>query len=127
MWLKEFSMLSEFPVLTTLIVLPILGALTLCFLKNDNESNKFIKFITLGNTLLTMGLAFIAWLCFDPNVESMQFVEYNGKLGVDGYAILFILLTAFLTFTCVLVSWDSIKIRLKEYFICFLLMESLIL
>ncbi len=127
MWLKELSMLSEFPVLTTLIVLPILGALALCFLKNDEKSNKYIKLITLGNTLVTMGLAFIVWLCFDPTTESMQFIEYKGKLGIDGYAILFILLTAFLTFTCVLVSWNSITSRLREYFICFLIMESLIL
>jgi NADH-quinone oxidoreductase subunit M len=46
-------------------------------------------------------------------------------MGVDGISVLFVLLSTFLTPLCILASWESIKVRVKEYMIAFLVLETL--
>ena len=41
-------------------------------------------------------------------------------MGVDGISILFVLLTTFIMPICILASWDSIKHRVSDYMIAFL-------
>ena len=48
-------------------------------------------------------------------------------MGVDGISVLFVLLTAFLMPLCILASWTSIKNRVLEYMIAFLVLETLII
>ncbi|PPR44376.1 MAG: hypothetical protein CFH18_00974, partial [Alphaproteobacteria bacterium MarineAlpha5_Bin8] len=45
-------------------------------------------------------------------------------IGVDGISLFMILLSTFLTPFCILASWDSIKKRIKEYMVAFLLLET---
>ena len=49
------------------------------------------------------------------------------SMGIDGISIIFIVLTSFLTFICVLASWESITDRVREYMVAFLIMESMML
>ncbi|MFQ5607197.1 MAG: menaquinone biosynthesis decarboxylase, partial [Candidatus Zixiibacteriota bacterium] len=49
------------------------------------------------------------------------------KMGVDGISMLFVVLTAFLMPLCILASWDAIKVRVKEYMIAFLVLETLMI
>ncbi|MEM9989306.1 MAG: NADH-quinone oxidoreductase subunit M, partial [Pseudomonadota bacterium] len=49
------------------------------------------------------------------------------KMGVDGISILFVLLTTFIMPICILASWESIKTRVAEYMIAFLVLETLII
>jgi len=49
------------------------------------------------------------------------------KLGVDGVSMPFVLLTAFLMPICIVASWSPIQTRVKEYMICFLALETLLL
>jgi NADH:ubiquinone oxidoreductase subunit 4 (subunit M) len=44
-------------------------------------------------------------------------------LGVDGISLFFILLTTLLIFLCILISWTSVEINIKEFLIAFLIME----
>ena len=46
-------------------------------------------------------------------------------MGVDGISLLFVLLSTLLTPICILASWESIEIRVKEYMIAFLVLETL--
>ena len=63
----------------------------------------------------------------------MQFTEkhawipslnINYHLGIDGISILFVLLSTLITILCVLISWNSIKAKAKEFYICILIMEG---
>ena len=73
---------------------------------------------------------------YDVEKNGYQFIEFhswfeqldiNYYVGVDGIAIPLILLTTFLIPICLLCSWKSIKKRVKEYVIYFLLLESLVI
>ena len=71
---------------------------------------------------------------FDPSSAAYQFVEryvwFAGAqyhMGVDGISILFVLLTAFLMPICILASWNTIKDRVVEYMIAFLVLETLVI
>lgn len=46
---------------------------------------------------------------------------------MDGVSLFFIILTALLVFLCILSSLDNIKVRLKDYFIAFLVLESFLM
>ncbi|MED5424117.1 MAG: NADH-quinone oxidoreductase subunit M, partial [Pseudomonadota bacterium] len=48
-------------------------------------------------------------------------------MGVDGISLFFVLLSAFLVPICILASWHSIKTRVKEFMIAFLILESLMI
>jgi NADH-quinone oxidoreductase subunit M len=49
-------------------------------------------------------------------------IEYF--IGIDGISLLLVLLTTFLTVICILCSWNDIKIKVKEYYCSFLLLET---
>jgi NADH-quinone oxidoreductase subunit M len=58
-------------------------------------------------------------------VEWMPGFNISYHMGLDGISMLFVLLTTLLTPICVLASWESIKVRVKEYMIAFLVMETM--
>jgi len=123
-WLTEHS-------LTTVIFLPLLGAVVITFLGRERTS--LIRWVTLLCSLLTfLGTA---WLYFalDSHRSGMQFEEFriwmvvppvNYHLGVDGLSMLLILLTGLLTPLSVLASWSSITHRTKEFFLFLLALET---
>ena len=92
------------------------------------------KWIALATTVATLALSILIVAQFDPNQTGFQFVEdvawFAGAryaMGVDGISVLFVLLTAFLLPLCILSSWSSIKTRLMEYLIAFLVLETLVI
>jgi NADH-quinone oxidoreductase subunit M len=86
-------------------------------------------------TSITFILSLALWIAFDPTTADFQFVEkhawlggaINYHMGVDGISVLFIILTTFLMVICILASWKSITVRVKEYMIAFLIMETLMI
>lgn len=128
--------MNSFPILTVLILLPILGAAFIFMVKNEKKSLIFIKSIALATTLLEFVISLYVWALYDPKNPSLQLVEkkpwiegYNiyYSLGIDGISIFFVLLTTFLLPICILSSWNSIEKRLKEYMISFLILEALVI
>ena len=123
----------NFPILSSLILLPIVGALFIFFINSDknNKSTKYVSlFISLANLLLSLYL----WLVFNKDTSNFQFVEnrewlgiINYKVGIDGISILFVILTTFITPLCILSVNSTIKYRLKEFLISILVMESLMI
>ena len=128
----------DFPLLTILIFLPAIGALLIIFGiqgdKKDVASNS--KHMALFTSLFTLAFALFMYARFDGTTGDFQFVEQNNwfrsvgiqyHLGVDGISVFFILLSALLTPICILASWESVKNRVREYMVAFLLLESLMI
>ena len=123
----------NFPILSSLILLPIVGALFIFFINSDknNKSSKYVSlFISLANLLLSLYL----WLVFNKDTSEFQFVEsrewlgiIDYKVGIDGISILFVILTTFITPLCIFSVNSTIKYRLKEFLISILVMESLMI
>jgi NADH-quinone oxidoreductase subunit M len=130
--------MSEFPVLSIIIFLPLIGALFLAlFVKGgDKNADKNAKNAALWVTIGTFIFSLSIWSGFDYSTASFQFVEkyewvkgYNVYyyLGIDGISIFFILLTTFLMPICILAGWNTITYRVREYMIAFLLLETMVI
>ena len=118
-----------FPILSTCIFMPLVGALVLLFMGKE----VLIKVTALAATLVTLVISLTLFANFDSQTPLFQFGEflpwvpsYNIRyaLGVDGITIMLIVLTALIAPICVLCSWKAIDKRVKEFMICILLMET---
>ncbi len=126
--------MKDWPILTTIILLPIVGAFFLAILKgNDEAADRNARWIALWTTLVTFAVSLVLLVQFDPTNSGFQFVEHHPWLsnsityyvGVDGLSLPFVILTTFLLPVSILASWTSITERVKEYMIAFLLLETL--
>jgi len=91
-----------------------------------------LRLIALNISCLTFIFSLFLWIFFNKSIGTFQFVSkflwipilnLNFVLGIDGISLFFVLLTTLLIPLCLLVSWKSIKINLKEFLIAFLIME----
>nr|AXI97809.1 NADH dehydrogenase subunit 4 [Gracilaria vermiculophylla] len=117
------------PLILTSIT-PLFGILILFIIPKTNEY--LCRLIALNIACLTFLLSLFLWIQFDSTTSLFQFSStYNWipsinlyyTIGIDGISLFFILLTTLLTVLCVLVSWGSVQTLVKEYLICFLLLE----
>ncbi|MGV2978798.1 NADH-quinone oxidoreductase subunit M [Camelimonas sp. ID_303_24] len=122
-----------FGILSGLVAVPVVGALLILALRGAKESVAAnARWIALATTIATFILSLVAWHRFDTASATFQLVESHAwiaetirfKLGVDGFSLPFIVLTAFLMPFCVLASWNSVEHRVREYFIAFLILEA---
>jgi len=125
-----------FPILSSLILLPSIGALFIIISKSDNISNfQSSKYVALFVSFLNFFISIYLWYIFDSNTSDFQFVEdrlwlkgfINYKVGIDGISILFIILTSLIAPLCIVSVNQTIKVKLKEFLIAILLMESLMI
>lgn len=125
-----------FPWLSALTYLPLLGVLVLLGLRGSEDAvAKLSKHIAFVTTLITLGLASYLALHFDSTKSGFQFVEdaawmggtIRYRMGVDGISFPFVLLSVFLMPFCVLASYGSIKTRIREYMIAFLVLETIMI
>jgi NADH-quinone oxidoreductase subunit M len=127
---------SDWPILSTVTFLPIVGVLFLLMVRGDDETvARNSRWVAIWTTGCTFVVSLLIWLNFDTTTADFQFVEEASwlgtgiryKMGVDGISMLFVILTTFLMPVCILASWDAIKDRVREYMIAFLLMETLMI
>ena len=130
------ALMFGFGILSGLIVLPLVGVAFILMLRGDDEATlRNARWAALLTTLVTFLLSLVAWGRFDPAVPTFQLVESKAwfgaglgyKLGVDGISMPFVLLTTFLMPFCILASWESIQVRVKEFMIAFLVLEALMI
>jgi NADH-quinone oxidoreductase subunit M len=121
--------MTYFPILSTMIALPLLGAIVCLFL-SDSSARK----LALGVTFATFGLGIMLWAGYDLEGAQWQFAErsaifgrFEWALGIDGIALMLIMLSVFLMPICILASWEAIEKRVPEYMAAFLLMEALMI
>ena len=122
----------NFPILSSLILLPSIGALFLFFTRSTEEKSITVKYVALFTSLVNFFLSIYLWILFDHTTSEFQFVEdriwiedlINYKVGIDGISILFIILTTFITPLCIISVNNSVNKRLREFLIAVLIMES---
>ena len=122
----------NFPILSSLILLPLVGSLFILFSKSSSDKYDGIKYVALFISLANFLLSLYLWYIFDKNSTDFQFVEnrewlvgfINYKVGIDGISILFIILTTFITPICIISVNATVKTRLKDFLIAILIMET---
>ncbi len=116
--------------LTLLLLVPTAGAALTMLIPKDRPS--WIKLSGLGFSLLTFALSVVLWFRFDAANPAMQFdlramwipgLDISYHVGIDGIALLLIVLTTFLMPIALLASWESITTRLRAYVALMLLLE----
>ena len=128
-------MLSSWPILSIITFLPLLGVLFILLASGDSKSSEHnCKMVTIWVSSFTFVVSLLLYFGFDPAAVGYQFeeqfdwIEGSGityHLGVDGISMPFILLSTFLTPLSVLASWHSIKQRVREFMIAFLVLETM--
>ena len=128
--------MSEIPILTLTTFLPLIGVFFLMFIKGEES---FVNKTSGYVALLTSGIVFLSSIFilanFNYSNPDFQFVEQqdwifnfvNYKVGIDGISLSFILLTTFITPICILATINSVKVRLREFLIALLLMETMMI
>ncbi len=118
--------------LSTIIFLPIVASILLLFF--NNKSAKFYQYYGLVFSVLNLAINCLICTKFNFQDGSFQLIEqlqifrkFDIKyfVGVDGISLSLITLTSALIPLCFLISFSSIKDRVKEFTICFLLIEGL--
>jgi NADH-quinone oxidoreductase subunit M len=116
------------PILSLMLLVPLVGAVACLF-----SGAKVARTIALAATLTDFALAIVLWASFDIGGAQWQFTErapifagFSWALGIDGIALLLIVLSTFLMPICILAS-QSIEKRVGEYMAAFLFMETLMI
>jgi len=122
------------PILSVLIWLPIAGGVAMILL--GDKGIALGRWIALITTAVTFGISTLLWTNFDTTTAAMQFVEERTwipffssyyALGVDGFAMPLIVLTAFITPLVVIAGWSVIDKRPAQYYAAFLILEGLMI
>jgi NADH-quinone oxidoreductase subunit M len=127
---------ASFPLLSLVTFAPLVGAAFLIvFLRGDGEEvARNARWAALVASTTTFLLSLLILVEFDGSSPEFQLVEYRPwlesvgigyRMGVDGISVWFVLLSTFLTPICILASWNAIKVRVKEYMIAFLVLETM--
>src|SRR5580693_1437807 len=126
--------MTTWPILSVVTFLPALGALLIYLVRGDDEAaQRNARWIALWTTLVTFAVSLILVVRFDPANADFQFVEkapwlanaITYHMGVDGISLPFVILTTALMPFCIVASWKSVKMRLREYMMAFLILETL--
>ena len=118
-----------FPILSLMLAVPLLAAVICLFVEAQAA-----RWVALVATLIDLGLGISLWGHWNFGGEQWQYVErvplfagFQYALGIDGIALMLIVLSVFLMPVCIGASWRSIEKRVGEYMAAFLLMETLMI
>jgi NADH-quinone oxidoreductase subunit M len=126
--------MTTWPILSVVTFLPLVGALIVYISRGDDEAAKRnSRWIALWTTIVTFGISLILVWRFDPSNTDFQFVEktswlatgINYHMGVDGISLPLIILTTAILPLCIIASWRSVTVRVREYMMAFLILETL--
>ncbi len=131
-------MFSNLPILSFITFIPaFVAVLLMVFSRLTADSGraqleKNASWVALITTIFVLFLSVLLLIDFDSSSAAYQFVEdtewlgggINYRMGVDGISILFVVLTAVLMPFCIYASQTSIKKRMLEYMVAFLILET---
>ena len=125
-------MMFDIPLLSLVIWLPILGGIAVLL----NGDNGFTRPLSLIVSIATLYFSFGLYTGFDNATHEMLFVEHlpwiatygiHYSLGIDGFSMPLIILTAFSTVVVVIAGWEVIQDRVSQYMAAFLIMAGLMI
>jgi NADH-quinone oxidoreductase subunit M len=120
--------MDGFPLLSAIVFAPAIGALLLLFVPGTNL--RLIKQIALIAVLASFVLS-LRLIGYDTGGAEFQFredlpwIEAFGmrySMGVDGLAVVLVLLTTLLSVVAIVYSFEPIKTKVKAYYITMLLL-----
>lgn len=121
--------MDGFPILSLMLLVPLVGA-AICFFVPAATA----RMVALVATLVDFALGTLLWANFDIGGAQWQFTEkaelfagFSYALGIDGIALMLIMLSVFLMPICIGASWLSVTKRVGEYMAAFLMMETLMI
>jgi NADH-quinone oxidoreductase subunit M len=125
-------MQSTFPILSTVIFLPLVGVLLLLLVPGGRTT--LMRWIALVTSLAVFGASLVMLAAFNPAEAGLQLVErvtwfqvagfqVEYFVGLDGLSILLVLLTTLLTVLALISTWTAVTERVREFMIFFLLLE----
>ena len=122
--------MNSVPLLSLMIAIPLVGGMACLFVSATSA-----RWVALLATLLDLILGILMWTAYVPGGPQWQFVEHvslagnslSWALGIDGIALMLIMLSVFLMPICIGASWRAIEKRVPEYMAAFLLMEALMI
>jgi NADH-quinone oxidoreductase subunit M len=126
--------MTTWPILSVVTFLPAFGALLIYLSRGDDEAaQRNSRWIALWTTLITFVVSLILVWRFDSAQADFQFVEkatwlasgITYHMGVDGISLPFVILTTAVMPFCIVASWKSVQIRVREYMMAFLMLETL--
>lgn len=121
--------MEGFPILSVIIGLPLAAVLLMLFI--DESRVSLFRGISVVATGICLVLSIVLLFSYDMDKGGFQFIEkiewvrsmgISYHVGVDGISVAMIVLTAFVIFTGVFVSWVGVKHRVKEHYIFLLLL-----
>src|SRR5260221_9000912 len=125
-----------FPILSSLIALPIAGALLLLLVPDEARHQALVHKVALIVSVLVFAETLLLWARFNPTTADFQFVERHAwipsfgisyAVGVDGISLLLLVLTGFLTPLALLSSWAGIHKNVKLFSFFMLALETAML
>ena len=126
--------MSSWPILSLVTFLPLVGAFFCLIVSGPKEAvDRNCRSVAIVTTTVTFLISLLLWIRFDPTKAGFQFEEkvawvpalnIGYHAGIDGISLFFVLLSTLLTPICILASWESVKVRVKEYMIAFLVLET---
>src|SRR6201746_713578 len=128
--------MTTWPIHSVVTFLPVVGTLLVYISRGDDEAGRRnSRWIALWTTLITFAVSLILVWRFDPAQPDFQFVEkmqwlssgITYHMGVDGISLPFVILTTALMPFCIVASWKSVTMRVREYMMAFLLLETLMI
>jgi NADH-quinone oxidoreductase subunit M len=129
--------MSDWPLLSIVTFLPLLGALFVLSIRGEAAVvARNARNVALLTSVATFLLSLLIWFNFDSSSAEFQMIDQARwlpgyaiayKMGVDGISLFFVLLSTFLTPLCLLSAWQAVQVRVKEYMIAFLVMETLMI
>ncbi|MGY8956142.1 MAG: NADH-quinone oxidoreductase subunit M [Alphaproteobacteria bacterium] len=129
--------MDSFPILSLITFLPLVGVAFILVTRGTEEQvARNARWGALWTSLFTFVISLLLWFNFDKTTADFQFVEkfdwlpsfgISYHMGIDGISLFFVILSTFLTPICVLASWKAITMRVKEYMIAFLVLETMMI
>ena len=129
--------MTGLPLLSIIIFLPFTGSIFILLMKGEEAPMaQNARNVALWTSFVTFILSLLLWVNFNASQTAPQFAEklnwvadagISYHLGIDGISLFFILLTTILTPLAILASWNSIQVRVREFMVAFLLMETFLL
>jgi len=128
-------MQSSIPYLSLAIWIPIVSGLVILAIGRDDRA-PLIRWLALLASIVSFVVTIPLYTGFDASSAALQFVEHapwierfavNYALGVDGIALWFVLLTAFITVIVVVAAWQVIEKNVAGYMAAFLVLSGLMI